>query len=253
MKRIVLYLLPPLAALGLWELASRMAWLDYRFFPAPSAILHHLAVEMDPRQLWHDIRATLLRVVVGYALGTAAGMGLGIAMGLMMPLRNAFYPLVAALYPIPKIAVLPLIMLIFGIGETSKIVVVALGSFFLVLLNTLRGVDDVNPIYHDLVRVYRVPRHRYLRQVVLPGALPSIFTGLRLALGYSLVIVVAAEFSGANSGIGYMIWQSWETFSIKTMYAGVVVIAVLGLAFSLGLDALERRLIPWRTRETTVG
>lgn len=253
MKPVVLYLLPPLAALGLWELASRVAWLDYRFFPAPSAILHHLAFEIPPRELWDHIRATLTRVAAGYALGTVSGVGLGVAMGLIAPLRNALYPLVAALYPIPKIAVLPLIMLIFGIGEMSKIVVVAVGSFFLVLLNTLRGVDDLNPIYHDLARIYRVPRYRHIRSIVLPGALPAVFTGLRLALGYSLVIVVAAEFSGANHGIGYMIWQAWETFSIKTMYAGIVIIALLGVLFSFGLDALERRLIPWRARETTVG
>lgn len=253
MKRVGLYLLPPLAVLGVWELASRMAWLDYRFFPAPSAILHHLALDIPPSELWGHIRATLLRVAAGYTLGTSAGMVLGVAMGLVKPLRNAFYPLVAALYPIPKIAVLPLIMLIFGIGELSKIVVVAVGSFFLVILNTLRGVDDLNPLYHDLARVYRVPRYRYVRNIVLPGALPAVFTGLRLALGYSLVIVVAAEFSGASSGIGYMIWQAWETFSIKTMYAGIALIAILGICFSLALDALERRLIPWRTRETTVG
>lgn len=253
MKRMVLYLLPLLAALGVWEIASRMAWLDYRFFPAPSAILQHLMLDIPPTELWGHIRATLLRVMIGYCLGTAAGMVLGIAMGLVRPMRNAFYPLVAALYPIPKIAVLPLIMLIFGIGELSKIVVVAVGSFFLVVLNTLRGVDDLNPLYHDLARVYRIPRYRYVRNMVLPGALPAMFTGLRLALGYSLVIVVAAEFSGANRGIGYMIWQAWETFSIKTMYAGIVVIALLGIGFSLALDVLERRLIPWRSRKTTIG
>jgi len=253
MKRIVLYLLPPLAALGVWEAASRLAWLDARFFPAPSAILHHLAFEIPLPELWHHIRATLTRVGTGYILGTAVAMALGVAMGLIAPLRNALYPLVAALYPIPKIAVLPLIMLIFGIGEMSKIVVVAVGSFFLVLLNTLRGVDDLNPVYQDLAQVYRVPRRRYIYRVVMPGALPAVFTGLRLALGYSLVIVVAAEFSGANHGIGYMIWQAWETFSIKTMYAGIVIIAVFGVLFSWSLDALERRLIPWRTRETLVG
>lgn len=253
MKRILLYLLPPLAALGLWEVASRLGWLDARFFPAPSAILHHLAFEIPPVELWNHIRATLLRVAAGYFLGTTLAVVLGVAMGLIAPLRNALYPLVAALYPIPKIAVLPLIMLIFGIGEMSKIVVVAVGSFFLVLLNTLRGVDDLNPVYRDLAQVYRLPRHRYIYSVVLPGSLPAVFTGLRLALGYSLVIVVAAEFSGANHGIGYMIWQAWETFSIKTMYAGIAVIAILGVLFSWSLDALERRLVPWRTRESMIG
>jgi NitT/TauT family transport system permease protein len=252
-KRLLIYSLSPLLAIGLWELASRAGWLDYRFFPPPSAVLHHLIFGIPRDELWTNIRASVQRVVVGYTLGSACGLALGLAMGLTRWLRSALYPLVAALYPIPKIAVLPLIMLVFGLGELSKIVVVAIGSFFLVLLNALRGVDDLDRIYYDLAKIYQVNVTRFIWQVVLPGALPAIFTGLRLAIGYSLVVVVAAEFSGANSGIGYMIWQAWETFSIKTMYAGIVLIALLGIGAAYLLDALERWLIPWRRRHAAIG
>jgi len=240
--------LSPVGALLIWEICTRSGVLDARFFPAPSAIMHHLVFVIPPQGLFADIAASLNRIFWGYSVGSALGAALAVAMGLSKPVRALCYPLVALTYPIPKIAILPLIMLIFGIGELSKIVVVGIGSFFLVLMNTLHGVDGVARIYHDVAKVYGIGRRRFIARVIVPGALPSIFTGLKLAIGYSLVIVVAAEFSGANAGIGYLIWQSWETFSIKSMYAGIFVIGALGLAFSAGLEWLERRLVPWRDK-----
>ncbi|MGD8886647.1 MAG: ABC transporter permease, partial [Gammaproteobacteria bacterium] len=192
---------------------------------------------------------SVYRIFIGYFIGCSLGVMLGIGMGLSHLLRMMFYPLVIVTYPIPKIAILPLIMLIFGIGDLSKIVVVAIGSFFLVLMNTLHGVDNLEKIYYDVSRVYKVSYRSFILRIVVPGALPSIFTGLKLAIGYSLVIVVAAEFSGANKGIGYLIWQSWETFSIKSMYAGIFVIGILGFIFSYTLDVLERRFVPWKDKK----
>lgn len=238
----------PLAALLLWEISSRSGFIDARFFPAPSSIFMYLIFTSPGNGLFTDISASLSRIFWGYLAGCSTGIALGVTMGLNNTVRAIFYPLVALLYPIPKIAILPLIMLIFGIGEMSKIVVVAIGAFFLVLINTLHGVDGVAKIYHDVAQIYRIKRHNFIFRVILPGALPAIFTGLKLAIGYSLVIVVAAEFSGADTGIGYSIWQSWETFSIKSMYAGIFVIGTLGLFFSLALNVLERRLTPWREK-----
>ncbi len=236
----------PLLVLSLWELGSRVGWLDIRFFPPPTAIVYHLLFVSPEEGLWRDIGASLYRILFGYTTGCTAGLVVGLAMGLSRRIHAAVFPLVAMLYPIPKIAVLPLIMLIFGIGDLSKIVVVFIGSFFLVLINTLQGVLSLEPVYHRVSRVYRIAPWAYVSRVVLPGALPAIFAGLKLAIGYSLVIVVAAEFSGADAGIGYLIWQSWETFAIKSMYAGVFVIAILGALFSYSLEWLERRIIRWR-------
>jgi len=238
----------PLSALLLWEACTRGGLLDARFFPAPSSIFYYLIFVSPGEGLLTDISASLYRIFWGYLAGCASGIALGVTMGLNATVRAIFYPLVALLYPIPKIAILPLIMLVFGIGETSKIVVVAIGSFFLVLINTLHGVDNVAKIYHDVARVYRIKKACFIWRVILPGSLPAIFTGLKLAIGYSLVIVVAAEFSGADAGIGYLIWQSWETFSIKAMYAGIFVIGAIGLVFSLTLNFIERRLTPWREK-----
>lgn len=245
-KRLLIYFISPTVMFLIWEICARTGLLDQRFFPAPSAIFYHLFfVSPDEGILW-DIVFSVYRIFVGYIIGCSLGMLLGIGMGLSKVLRLTFYPLIIVTYPIPKIAILPLIMLIFGIGDLSKIVVVVIGSFFLVLMNTLHGVDSLAQIYHDVAKVYKINRRNFVFKIVLPGSLPSIFTGLKLAIGYSLVIVVAAEFSGADKGIGYLIWQSWETFSIKSMYAGIFVIGVLGFIFSYSLDLLERKLVPWK-------
>lgn len=238
----------PLIAFLLWELCSRTGVFDIRFFPPPSDVLVHLFTVSPEEGILKDIGASLYRIFFGYTLGVSAGIALGVAIGLSTRVRVIFYPIIALLYPIPKIAILPLIMLIFGIGDLSKIVVVFIGSFFLVLINTVHGVASINKIYHQVGQVYRIPRRYFVLRIILPGSLPAIFTGLKLAIGYSLVIVVAAEFSGANAGIGYLIWQSWETFSILSMYAGIFVIAALGFIFTFGLEYLEKRLLPWVQR-----
>jgi len=245
MSYIIKFLSPVLLFL-VWEICSQTRFIDVRFFPPPSAILYHLFFISPEEGIITDIFATLNRITWGYLSGSLVGIAAGVGMGLSKPIRLFFYPIVAMLYPIPKIAILPLIMLIFGIGELSKIVVVFIGTFFLVLLNTLHGVSDLQKIYHDVSHVYRIRKINFVFRVVIPGALPAIFTGLKLAIGYSLVIVVAAEFSGADAGIGYLIWQSWETFSIKAMYAGIFVIGALGFTFAYTLEYIERKLIPWK-------
>ncbi|HEY5602159.1 MAG TPA: ABC transporter permease [Gammaproteobacteria bacterium] len=245
-KRLLLYAISPAVLFAAWEICARAGFLDGRFFPAPSTIFYHLFFVSSGEGIVTDVIFSVYRIFVGYFTGCALGMMLGVGMGLSKMLRIIFYPLIFITYPIPKIAILPLIMLIFGIGELSKIVVVAIASFFLVLMNTLHGVDSLARIYHDVAAVYRISRRNFIFRIVIPGSLPSIFTGLKLAIGYSLVIVVAAEFSGADKGIGYLIWQSWETFSIKSMYAGLFVIGVLGFVFSYTLELLERRLAPWK-------
>jgi NitT/TauT family transport system permease protein len=247
-KRLLIYSISPAVLFMVWEICARTEFLDQRFFPAPSAIFYHLLFVSPDEGIVTDIVYSVYRIAVGYFIGCSLGILLGIGMGLSHVLRMMFYPLVMVTYPIPKIAILPLIMLIFGIGDLSKIVVVAIGSFFLVLMNTLHGVDSLAQIYHDVAKVYKITHRNFILKIVIPGSLPSIFTGLKLAIGYSLVMVVAAEFSGANKGIGYLIWQSWETFSIKSMYAGIFVIGVLGFIFSYTLDFLERRMIPWKDK-----
>jgi len=245
---VLRHVTPIFVMLMLWEILARTSIIDARFFPAPSSILYYLFMVSPDEGIVTDIFATLYRIFWGYLLGCTLGLLVGVMMGLSHRLKWMIYPLVVVTYPIPKIAILPLIMLIFGLGDLSKIVVVMIGSFFLVLLNTLHGVESMPRIFHDVANIYNVGRKNFIFKIVLPAALPSIFTGLKLAIGYSLVIVVAAEFSGANEGVGYLIWQSWETFSIKSMYAGIFVLAMMGFVFTFGLEWLEKKMIPWRDK-----
>src|SRR5579883_3014587 len=242
----LLSIFSPILLLVLWEIRVHVGVLDKRFFPAPSSIVGTFTTLVTSGELWKHLTASVTRIVIGFAMGAIPALLLGITMGLSRWVRAFFSPMIAALYPIPKIAILPLIMLIFGLGEPSKWVIIAIGTFFLVLYNTMAGVMNIPNIYLDVGKNFGASKVQFFYTVALPGALPLIFTGIKLAAGVALLIIVAAEFVGAKTGIGYMIWQSWQTFSVETMYVGLVVISVLGFLISTGLDELEHFLIPWR-------
>lgn len=238
--------LSPLALLTLWEAAVRLGALDPRFFPPPSRVAGALVETLQSGELVAAVGASLARIAAGFVLGAAPGLVLGLAMGLIPPLRAVLEPVVYALYPIPKLALLPLIMILFGLGEASKVVTIALGVFFLVLINTVAGVVNIDPIYIDVARSFGARRLDLYLTVALPGALPSIFTGIRLGAGMALLLIVAAEMIAAQTGIGYMIWSSYQTFSLEKMYLAFVLMAAIGWAMSLALDRLERAVLPWK-------
>jgi NitT/TauT family transport system permease protein len=242
----ILSIFSPVLLLVLWEVLVQVGILDKRFFPAPSSITTTFTNLITSGELWKHLTASISRILIGFALGAIPALLLGITMGLFRWPRAFFSPMIAALYPIPKIAILPLIMLIFGLGEPSKWVIIAIGVFFLVLYNTMAGVMNIPNIYLDVGKNFGASRIQFYWTIALPGALPLIFTGMKLAAGVALLIIVAAEFVGAKTGIGYLIWQSWQTFSVETMYVGLIVIAVLGYLVSLAMDELEHFLIPWR-------
>jgi ABC-type nitrate/sulfonate/bicarbonate transport system permease component len=166
--------------------------------------------------------------------------------------RVALDPVISAVYVLPKIAILPLVMLIFGIGETSKIVIVGISSFFLVLINTTVGVRDIEPIYFEAAKNYGANRWQLFWHVIIPGAMPVIFAGLRLSLGTALIVIIAAEFVAAQYGLGYLIWFSWQTLLTENMFAGLVVVMILGALFTSGLQTLEHWLMPWEREERHV-
>jgi ABC-type nitrate/sulfonate/bicarbonate transport system permease component len=164
-------------------------------------------------------------------------------------IRVALDPVISAVYVLPKIAILPLVMLVFGIGELSKIVIVGIASFFLVLINTTAGVRDIEPIFFEAGRNYGANRLQMFIHVIIPGALPIIFAGLRLSLGTALIVIIAAEFVAAKYGLGYLIWFSWQTLLTENMFAGLVIIMLLGAFFTSGLQAIEKWLMPWQRNE----
>ena len=218
-----------------------------RFFPAPSSIMGTFMALLGSGQLLSDVRDTLTRVFVGLVLGGIPGLVIGAAMGLSPLVRAFFKPVVAALFPIPKIAVLPLIFLIFGLGEESKYVSVSIGIVFLMLINTMAGVLAIDRIYFDVGKNFGANRWQFFRTIAVPGAMPGIITGLQLSLTIALLICVATEFVGAKSGLGYLIWNSWQTFSVATMYSGLVVCALLGVLFQVSSTCWSGCSFPGRT------
>ncbi len=241
-----LAILSPLAVLVVWQFISNIGWIDQRYVPSPVTIARAGWDLTLTGELAVDIGATLRRLVVGYVLGAVPGIALGMVMGLNRWIRAAIDPLVAAVYPVPKIAILPLLMLAFGLGDGSKVAVVAMSVLFLTIINTTAGVVQLDRIYFDVARNYGTPWHKLFLRVILPGALPTIFAGLRISLGVSLVVLVSAEFVASDAGIGTLIWTSWQTLVIENMFVGIIVVTVLGVLSTLFLHECERLLVPWR-------
>ncbi len=235
----------PILALLMWELTVRMGMLDSRFFPPPTRVAAELADMTASGELWEHLSISLKRIALGFVIGAIPGVVLGMLMGWFRGVKAALDPLVAATYPLPKIALLPLFLIIFGLGETSKVMTVATAGFFLVLITTAHGVSNLDPILIQAAENYGAKGWKLGTKVILPASLPTIFTGLRLSLGVSLLIIVAAEFVAANEGIGFLIWISWSTLRVTRMYAGLVVISILGIIFTTGLNLLGKWLTPW--------
>jgi len=238
-------------ALAIWEWQVRIGGLSALFFPAPSTIARTLARLVTSGELETHLSATLSRLFLGFALGGLPGLILGLAMGWSRRLRAIIDPLIAAAHPVPKIAVLPLIMIIFGIGESSKIVVVAVAVFFPMLINTMAGVRQISPIYFEVAKNYGASLFKVLTRVVVPGSLPLVLTGTRLALNTALVLTIAVEVVAAQEGLGEMIWFAWQTLRTEELYATLIVIAALGISFNLILQRLTARLVPWQVERET--
>jgi len=245
-KERLISVFSPLALLLLWELSARAGLIDTRFFPAPSSVAAKLLELTQSGELWINLSASLQRLFWGSLLGGIPALVIGIIMGLYRPVRVAIDPLISATYPVPKSAILPLVLLIFGLGEASKIVMVALGVFYPVVINTVTGVRQIDKIYLDVGKNFRAGRWQTFRGIALPGALPSIMAGMKLGIGMGLILIVIAEMVGSKTGIGFMIWDAWQVLSVETMYVGLIVISILGFVLTLILNEIEGWILPWK-------
>lgn len=241
-----LYFASPALILVVWEILARAGAVDVRLFSAPSLILKALVPVVASGELWVNTLVSLQRVLLGFLVGSGVGVVLGLAMGLAPPVRAALGPMVAATFPIPKLAIMPLILLVFGLGETSKVVTVAVGVFYLVLINSMAGVMNIDKIYLDVAKSFGARRKDFYLTVALPGALPMIFAGLKLGMGTALLLIVAAELSAARAGVGYMIWRAYDMFDIERMFVGLITMSFMGYILSNLLDVVERVVIPWK-------
>ncbi len=229
-----------------WEVLVDTDVISALYLPAPTDILQALADMTAEGELRMNLTASLYRIFWGFLLGAAPALVLGLLFGCSRHIEALGKPLIHSLYPIPKIALLPLIILWLGIGELSKVTIIALGVFFPVIINTYSGVKNVPDIYIRVAATYKLSRYALITKIVLPAALPAIFSGLKLAAGSSLLLLVAAEMIAAKEGLGALILRYGDLMITTKLMAGVAVLSALGVLFNKAVEWIERRIVRWK-------
>ena len=232
--------------LALWQVGCGRGWIDTTFTPSPVEVGRALVALALSGELARHAAASLSRLAVGLALGLSTGIAAGLAIGLFSIARSAGVPIIAALFPIPKIALLPLMIIWFGIGEGSKVAIIAFGSFFPMAIATYGGVDALDRSLVRMGQSFGLSFGRIVRAVVLPGALPAMLSGARTASSIGIVLLIAAEMINASSGLGGFVLTAGNLMATDQLLAGVVVLSALGILLYAGIAWLERRLLAWR-------
>jgi len=234
------------AVLASWQVAGSLALVNPLFLPAPLAICRAIYQLALSGALWQHLAYSIVRIGVGWVLGTTAGVAVGFAIGLSRIARSVGITFISALFPIPKIALLPLLILWLGIGEEPKIATIALGVFFSTAISVTSGVDAVPRNLIRMAQSFGVPFATIVRRVIWPGALPSILSGFRITASVALLLVVSAEMIGAEYGIGAFVLQAGNLMQTDQLLAGVVILSLFGLAIGKLIGVLETRLLHWR-------
>ncbi|MBV7597830.1 taurine ABC transporter permease TauC [Aeromonas sp. sia0103] len=249
-RRLSLSLATLLALLALWWLVARLGWVDPLFLPPPGRVLAQLVTLAGPQgfmdaTLWQHLGASLQRILIALLAAAVFGISAGLAMGLSPTVRGMLDPLIELYRPVPPLAYLPLMVIWFGIGETSKVLLIYLAIFAPVAMATLAGVQSAQQVRLRAARSLGASRVQVLWHVILPGALPEILTGLRIGLGVGWSTLVAAELIAATRRVGFMVQSAGEFLATDVVLAGILVIALVAFVLELGLRALQRRLTPW--------
>jgi ABC-type nitrate/sulfonate/bicarbonate transport system permease component len=241
----IMAVVSPLAVLIIWEIASRTGLVDRRILAPPTVIAGTIWELIQSGSLLQQSGETLARFFVGFFVGLIPGTLIGLAMGVSPWTRSVVQPLVAAFYPLPRIALFPIILILVGLNETSNVILISLGPFFTMIITTMAAVLNVEPIYKEVANSFGArPRDLYF-DVMFPAALPVIMGGVKLSVGLALLNTVAVEFLVADSGIGHLIWNSWTTLSISQSVAGLVTAGIIGSTLFAIAGAIEKRVVPW--------
>jgi sulfonate transport system permease protein len=243
-RRTVPWIVPVLVLVW-WEISSRGGWLSSRVLPEPLAVAEAAWGLMRTGEMWTDVKVSALRALGGFAIGGGIGFVLGLGTGLFKPLEAALDSTIQMIRNIPALAMIPLVILWFGIEEEAKLFLVALGVFFPVYINTFHGIRSVDANLVEMAKSYGVRGFALYRDVVLPGALPSILVGVRFALGLMWVMLIVAETISAQSGIGYMTMNAREFMQTDVVAVGILLYALLGKLADTLARGLERWLLPW--------
>ncbi|GAA1828734.1 ABC transporter permease [Pseudonocardia ailaonensis] len=229
-----------------WELLPRSGLVDSTFLPPFSVVLQTWWELATDGTLWPNVEVSLARSLGGFAVAVAVGIPLGLLIASYRWLARLLDPVVELFRNTAALALLPVFILILGIGETSKVSIIIYSCLWPVLLNTISGVRDVDPLFIRSARSLAMGRVTQFRKVILPAAVPAIFTGIRLAGATSILVLIAAEMVGATAGLGYFVNNAQFNFQIPQMYAGILTISVIGLLFNVALVALERHFSRWK-------
>ncbi|HTV18623.1 MAG TPA: ABC transporter permease [Polyangiaceae bacterium] len=234
------------AFLLIWELAPRLGLAEPAFLPPLSEVLRTGVELLANGQLASHVQASLSRSLVGFGLAILYAVPLGLAIGWYRPFASVVSPLLEALRNTAALALLPVFILLLGIGEGSKIALVIYSCSFPILLNTIAGVRNVDPLLIKSARTMGLSSLQLFRKVILPAAVPTVFVGIRLAGAYSLLVLVAAEMIGAKAGLGYLIIYAQYNFQIPNMYVGILSLTVIGLCFNQVLQQIEKHFTRWK-------
>ncbi|GAB3086970.1 ABC transporter permease [Micromonospora schwarzwaldensis] len=240
-----------LALAAIWETVPRTGLVDRVFLPPLSEVLVAWWELLRSGQLAEHVGASLTRSLTGLALAVVTAIPLGLLIGWYRPLADLLSPLLEVFRNTAALALLPVFVLILGLGETSKIALVVYACSWPILLNTIAGVKGVDPLLVRSARSMGLDHLRLFQKVILPASVPTIFTGVRLAGAYSILVLVAAEMVGAKAGLGYLVNYAQYNFAIPDMYAGIITISAIGLVVNQLLVAGERRFSTWRVDVTT--
>jgi len=233
----------------LWETAPRIGMVDRMYLPPFSEVITALVKLIISGDLFIHIGSSLKRSMGGLFLAVAIGIPLGIFIGWFKSIEKFLDPLLQVFRNTSTLALFPVFILLFGLGELSKVAIIFWGTLWATLLNTINGVKNIDPLLIKAAQSMSASNFFIFRKIMLPAATPSIITGFRLSASTSILILVAAEMLGSNSGLGFLIFYSEQKYDIAEMYSGILTISVLGLLINYLIVAFERRLLVWKKAE----
>ncbi len=228
------------------EWGTRTGFISALTLPRPTDVLLTFQELYQSGLLFKHLVPSLSRLLIGATMGATLGITIGVLIGLFSLVRAGLVPLVAAIFPIPKIALLPLFVIWFGIDEMSKYALIAFGTFTPTVVATYAAVDNVDRTLIRMGQSFGLNWRSIVTKIVLPGAMPGILSGLRISLTIAIILLVAAEMLGAEYGIGAYILQAGSLYDLERLFAGVVILSVMGVVVSAGIAAIERRVLRWR-------
>ena len=235
----------PVVVLLAWQWCAQTGVVDDRFFPQPTAVWSRGVEMIREGELHPPLLRTLKSVAIGFTAGVLVGYSVGAVTGMNRWFRAAFEPILSALYTVPKLAIFPLLLLIFGLGETPKIMLIALTAFFFVWIQTMASFMSIPMGYREAANAFGASQWQLFRHVLFPASLPQVFVAIRIAIGVALLVAIAMEFVNGGVGIGWMIWNSWQLFTTERMYVGIVTVSVTGVLLMSSVKLVARLVMPW--------